>query len=279
MGLEYYDDFLDKVADPPRWHQAQEQVRRSSLALSPRASQPPHIALVRICICLCPISPPHPRLVRPQVLVEPYAYLASIPGKEVRSALIASFNTWMQVPDDDLDTVKKVVGMLHTASLLCASLSLVLSTSQSRSPIASQDGRRRGRLAPAARHARCGLLSLLVCRCPSPANSLRSTHTHTQSPTRSMASRRRSTRPTTSTSSRSKPSSGYAPDQASRLKRWSPVRLSLYTLPFRADADAPTPARRAAQPAPRPRDGPVLAREPHLPNRARVHRHGQQQYV
>ncbi|KPV78322.1 uncharacterized protein RHOBADRAFT_10877 [Rhodotorula graminis WP1] len=77
MGLEYYDDFLAKVADPPRWHDAQEQV-----------------------------------------LVEPYAYLASIPGKEVRSALIASFNTWMQVPEPDLDTVKKVVGMLHTASLL-----------------------------------------------------------------------------------------------------------------------------------------------------------------
>ncbi|GAA6031897.1 hypothetical protein JCM8097_003325 [Rhodosporidiobolus ruineniae] len=53
-----------------------------------------------------------------QVLVEPYAYLASIPGKEVRSALIAAFNTWMRCADDDLEIVKKVVGMLHTASLL-----------------------------------------------------------------------------------------------------------------------------------------------------------------
>ncbi|GAA6046614.1 hypothetical protein JCM3770_006240 [Rhodotorula araucariae] len=77
MSLEYYDDFLAKVAQPADWQPAQEQV-----------------------------------------LVEPYAYLASIPGKEVRSALIAAFNTWMQVPEQDLDTVKKVVGMLHTASLL-----------------------------------------------------------------------------------------------------------------------------------------------------------------
>ncbi|GAA5886644.1 hypothetical protein JCM16303_001396 [Sporobolomyces ruberrimus] len=53
-----------------------------------------------------------------QILVEPYTYLASIPGKEVRSALIASFNEWMKCSDQDLEVVKKVVGMLHTASLL-----------------------------------------------------------------------------------------------------------------------------------------------------------------
>ncbi|GAA5923387.1 farnesyltranstransferase [Sporobolomyces koalae] len=53
-----------------------------------------------------------------QILVEPYTYLASIPGKEVRSALIGSFNEWMQCQDNDLEIVKKVVGMLHTASLL-----------------------------------------------------------------------------------------------------------------------------------------------------------------
>ncbi|KAK4054936.1 hypothetical protein OIV83_000860 [Microbotryomycetes sp. JL201] len=53
-----------------------------------------------------------------QVLVEPYTYLASVPGKEVRSALMAAFNEWMHVPDSDLGLVKNVVGMLHTASLL-----------------------------------------------------------------------------------------------------------------------------------------------------------------
>lgn len=38
----------------------------------------------------------------------------------MRSALIAAFNQWMGVADADLEIVKKVVGMLHTASLLCA---------------------------------------------------------------------------------------------------------------------------------------------------------------
>ncbi|MBZ6370568.1 MAG: polyprenyl synthetase family protein [Microbacterium hominis] len=50
--------------------------------------------------------------------MEPYTYLAAIPGKEFRSALTAAFNVWMHVAKDDLDIVKKVVGMLHTASLL-----------------------------------------------------------------------------------------------------------------------------------------------------------------
>lgn len=53
------------------------------------------------------------------MLVEPYTYLATVPGKEVRSALIAAFNEWMHVPEEDLTVVKKLVGMLHTASLLC----------------------------------------------------------------------------------------------------------------------------------------------------------------
>ena len=55
----------------------------------------------------------------PQVLIEPYTYLAAVPGKEVRSALIEAFNLWMHVAEADIAVVKKVVGMLHTASLLC----------------------------------------------------------------------------------------------------------------------------------------------------------------
>ncbi|KDE05002.1 hypothetical protein, variant [Microbotryum lychnidis-dioicae p1A1 Lamole] len=53
-----------------------------------------------------------------RILVEPYTYLASVPGKEVRSALMDAFNAWIQVPAEDLAVVKKLVGMLHTASLL-----------------------------------------------------------------------------------------------------------------------------------------------------------------
>ncbi|GAA6064542.1 hypothetical protein JCM10212_005646 [Sporobolomyces blumeae] len=62
-------------------------------------------------------TPPWTRA-QEQVLIEPYTYLASIPGKEVRSALIKSFNEWIKCQDQDLEVVKKVVGMLHTASLL-----------------------------------------------------------------------------------------------------------------------------------------------------------------
>lgn len=53
-----------------------------------------------------------------QILLEPYDYLISIPGKEVRSALIDAFNVWLQVPSDNLAMIKKVVQMLHTASLM-----------------------------------------------------------------------------------------------------------------------------------------------------------------
>lgn len=51
-------------------------------------------------------------------LLEPYTYLASRPGKEIRGKLIDAFNHWLQVPDSRLARVRKVVDMLHTASLL-----------------------------------------------------------------------------------------------------------------------------------------------------------------
>lgn len=57
-------------------------------------------------------------LLRYQILTEPFSYLASVPGKEVRSGLMEAFNLWMRVDPADLGVVKEVVGMLHTASLL-----------------------------------------------------------------------------------------------------------------------------------------------------------------
>lgn len=53
-----------------------------------------------------------------QSLLEPYTYLASRPGKEIRSKLIDAFNLWLQVPEEQLAKVRKVVEMLHNASLL-----------------------------------------------------------------------------------------------------------------------------------------------------------------
>ncbi|KAK4921227.1 geranylgeranyl diphosphate synthase 1, partial [Elasticomyces elasticus] len=40
------------------------------------------------------------------------------PGKDIRSQLIAAFNDWLKVPEESLKIITKVVGMLHTASLL-----------------------------------------------------------------------------------------------------------------------------------------------------------------
>lgn len=53
-----------------------------------------------------------------RVIMGPFEYLNSQRGKDFRSQLIAAFNTWLDVPADSLEIITKVVGMLHTASLL-----------------------------------------------------------------------------------------------------------------------------------------------------------------
>ncbi|KAF4554938.1 Geranylgeranyl pyrophosphate synthase-like protein [Elsinoe fawcettii] len=53
-----------------------------------------------------------------KILLGPYDYMLGHPGKDIRSQLIASFNVWLKVPEQSLAVITKVVGMLHTASLL-----------------------------------------------------------------------------------------------------------------------------------------------------------------
>ncbi|OCK79627.1 geranylgeranyl pyrophosphate synthetase [Lepidopterella palustris CBS 459.81] len=53
-----------------------------------------------------------------KILLGPYEYLYGHPGKDIRSQLIAAFNKWLDVPAESLEIITKVVGMLHTASLL-----------------------------------------------------------------------------------------------------------------------------------------------------------------
>ncbi|XDG04284.1 hypothetical protein ABKA04_003899 [Annulohypoxylon sp. FPYF3050] len=53
-----------------------------------------------------------------KVLVGPFEYLFAHPGKDIRTLLVNSFNAWLGVPQESLDVITKVVGMLHTASLL-----------------------------------------------------------------------------------------------------------------------------------------------------------------
>ena len=64
------------------------------------------------------IIKPH-RHVLDQSLIEPFHYINSVPGKDVRGALIDCFQFWFRVPDASiLSSIKDIVGDLHNASLL-----------------------------------------------------------------------------------------------------------------------------------------------------------------
>ncbi|KAI8061274.1 geranylgeranyl pyrophosphate synthase [Thamnidium elegans] len=52
------------------------------------------------------------------ILLEPFHYLCSNPGKDVRAKMIEAFDAWLQVPKDDLIVITRVIEMLHSASLL-----------------------------------------------------------------------------------------------------------------------------------------------------------------
>ncbi|KIW54121.1 hypothetical protein PV05_06504 [Exophiala xenobiotica] len=53
-----------------------------------------------------------------KIIMGPYDYLFAHPGKDIRSALIKAFNSFLDVPPQSLEIITKVVGMLHTSSLL-----------------------------------------------------------------------------------------------------------------------------------------------------------------
>ncbi|KAK5652458.1 hypothetical protein OQA88_10502 [Cercophora sp. LCS_1] len=53
-----------------------------------------------------------------KVLTGPFDYLNGHPGKDFRSQLVKAFDAWLEVPQESLEVITKVVGMLHTASLL-----------------------------------------------------------------------------------------------------------------------------------------------------------------
>jgi len=53
-----------------------------------------------------------------KIILGPYDYLFAHPGKDIRSALIKSFDAFLHVPPVSLAVITKVVGMLHTSSLL-----------------------------------------------------------------------------------------------------------------------------------------------------------------
>ena len=53
-----------------------------------------------------------------KAILEPFTYVTSNPGKDIRSQLLAAFNVWLKVPSDKLEIISKIVNMLHNASLL-----------------------------------------------------------------------------------------------------------------------------------------------------------------
>lgn len=50
--------------------------------------------------------------------MEPFQYIASVPGKDIRARLIDAFNAWLNISADKLDVVKGIVSKLHNASLM-----------------------------------------------------------------------------------------------------------------------------------------------------------------
>ena len=52
------------------------------------------------------------------VLLGPFEYLYEQPGKDIRKQLITAFNEWLDIPLGSVEVITRVVGMLHTASLL-----------------------------------------------------------------------------------------------------------------------------------------------------------------
>ena len=53
-----------------------------------------------------------------RIVLGPFDYLVNQPGKDFRTRLIHAFNAWLAVPPSSLAIITRVVGMLHTASLL-----------------------------------------------------------------------------------------------------------------------------------------------------------------
>ncbi|KIJ66067.1 hypothetical protein HYDPIDRAFT_110204 [Hydnomerulius pinastri MD-312] len=55
---------------------------------------------------------------REKVLLEPFTYIASSPGKNIRGMLIAAFNIWLKVPKAQLEAITRVIDMAHNASIM-----------------------------------------------------------------------------------------------------------------------------------------------------------------
>jgi len=53
-----------------------------------------------------------------QIIKQPYDYVTSMPGKEIRRQLMKAFNHWYQVDETSSNIIAETVTMMHNASLL-----------------------------------------------------------------------------------------------------------------------------------------------------------------
>ncbi|TIA37762.1 geranylgeranyl diphosphate synthase 1 [Aureobasidium pullulans] len=105
-GLKYHDS-----SKSPKMHP-------QAHTYPPRLSPPPEDPMHNICDDLIFQGTIKWSQEKDRILLAPYDYLDGHPGKDIRSLLIGAFNAWLHVPKPSLDIITKVVGMLHTASLL-----------------------------------------------------------------------------------------------------------------------------------------------------------------
>ncbi len=53
-----------------------------------------------------------------QIIEAPATYIASLPGKGVRSKVIDALNIWFKVPESSIVIIKRIIDLLHNASLM-----------------------------------------------------------------------------------------------------------------------------------------------------------------
>lgn len=91
--MSIYDNMLDQLSALDAWSPQNEAVS----------------SLLEVAYGIYP---------RVQAILEPFTYINSNPGKEIRSQLIEAFNAWLNVPPERLGIIAGLVKMLHAASLL-----------------------------------------------------------------------------------------------------------------------------------------------------------------
>jgi len=95
--MSQYDNLLNILSREPIWSADHEQVRHfNDHALRKLFYEPRD----------------------PKAILEPFQFIKSNPGKEIRGKLIEAFNLWLEVPASRLKVITKVVNMLHAASLM-----------------------------------------------------------------------------------------------------------------------------------------------------------------